>query len=130
MENPTRLADALLNSIVLDNDRVVLAFGYGFVILDEALNHLKSICFDEIDPCVNLILHVVDNLTNDSFYMSLWTEDSKKFKHTYTGTGEPKYNSWILKTSFISEDLKFELKDPDENSLLLKNEYVVSVYEF
>ena len=62
--------------------------------------------------------------------MSLLTKDASKFKNTYTGTGEPSHESWIVKTRFDTKDLKFVLTEPEENSLLLKQEYVMAKYEY
>ena len=72
----------------------------------------------DIDPCVGLILNVADNLTKDSFYMALLTRNATKFKYTYTGTGDPSRELWIVKSTFNSERLQVELKT--EESLLLK----------
>ena len=77
-----------------------------------------------------MILNIADNLTKDSFYMALMTEGATKFKYTYTGTDDPSHESWIVKSQFNTDDLKFELIDPKKNSILLKQEYVKAIKEF
>ena len=120
VQNPTGIPDVLTNTLIQENSQVILAYWHGFVLLDDALNKLKSIAFWDIDDCISLIWIVAENLTKDSFYMSCWTEDATKFKHTYTGTGETSYASWVFKSRLNTDDLNFELTDTQENSILLK----------
>ena len=130
VKNPTHLEDVLKNTIILENNQVLLAFEFGFVILNEELDYVEDIRRSQIDPCVKLIFNIADNLTKDSFYMAFKTRDATKFKYTYTGTDDPSREAWIVKSKFNTEDLNFELTDAEENSLLLKQAYVNSVYEF
>ena len=62
VENPVADPTRLLNTIVLEN-QVILAYSYGLVLLNEALNKLKSIEEHHIDPCITVILNVAENLT-------------------------------------------------------------------
>ena len=59
-----------------------------------------------------LALTDADNLTSDSFYLSIKTSNlAKSFKYnTYTGTGLPSYESWIIKGTYNTALLRFELK--------------------
>ena len=131
VQNPTGIPDVLTNTLIQENSQVILAYWHGFVLLDDALNKLKSIAFWDIDDCISLIWIVAENLTKDSFYMScLADRATPKFKHSYTGTGHPSRKSWVVKSTFNTDDLNFELTDTQENSILLIKEMVRAVYEF
>ena len=62
VENTIAYPDVLTNTIVLEN-QVILAYSYGLVLLNEALNKLKSIACWDINDCIDVILNVAENLT-------------------------------------------------------------------
>ena len=53
----------------------------------------------------------------------------KKCKHSYD-EDDPGYNSWLSKSFYDEKSKQLTLRDPDHNSLWIKNNEVRSILEF
>ena len=108
-------------------------------LLDFDLQPLKQVGTHFTNPSISVILDCKTDLktaANNSYLISCFGSFGE-VASTYTGEAST-YNGenhkgifcYILKSTFDSEEMKFNCEDPKTSCMLIKNEYVEAVYAF
>ena len=95
----------------------------------------------ETNDRLNHIFHCEEGIqtnTNKSFILSVRPVTAANFKdfnpismtNKYVGSNRNKWLSWLIKADLNRDELTFECKDYEKNSILLTNEYIISALEF